>query len=92
MSTVYQAHQYAIKSRFKKFQFRIIEKYEKIQKTKVKKTSNLCDRFESAMVFLILVLFFILVILFIQYMITIANPPILIGGEMAEKDRNSAVL
>ena len=64
---------------------------EKIQKTKVKKTSNICDRFESAMVFLILVLFFMLVILFIQYMITIANHPILIGDEIAEKDRNSAV-
>ena len=62
-----------------------------IQKTKVQKTSNICDRFESAMVVLILVLFFMRVILFIQYLITIANNPILIGDEMAKDYRNSAV-
>ena len=62
-----------------------------IQKTKVKKTSNPCEQFESAMVFVILALFSMLVILFIQYMITIANHPILIGDEMTEEYRNSVV-
>ena len=64
---------------------------QKIQTTKVQKTSNICDRFETAIVYLILVLFFMLVILFIQYMITIANHPILIGDEITEKNRNSTV-
>ena len=64
---------------------------QKIQKTKVQKTSNICDRFENTMVFLIFVLFFMLVILFIQYVITIANNPILVCDEMAKDYRNSAV-
>ena len=64
---------------------------QKIQTTKVQKTSNIFDRFETAIVYLILVLFFMLAILFIQNMITIANHPILIGDEIAEKERNSAV-
>ena len=64
---------------------------QKIQTTKVKKTSNICDRFERAIVYLIRVLFFMLVILFIQYMITIANHPILIDDELAENYRNSTV-
>ena len=61
---------------------------QKIQTTKVKKTSNICDRFERAIVYLILVLFFMLVILFIQL---IANHPLLIGDVIAKKARNSAV-
>ena len=64
---------------------------QKIQHTKVQTNSNICDRFERAILYLIRVLFFMLVILFIQIMMTISNHPILIGAELAGKYRNSAV-
>ena len=83
MSTVYQTHQYAIRADLKNFKSESSKKMQKIQKTKVQTTSNTCDRFESAIVYLILVLFFMLVILFIHYMITKASHPILIGAELA---------